>query len=89
MSLSAAVPEISRPANPRPVQPVRTSEALLALAVIVAIGLLMATGFMLGRMERRRGTRNRVGTPRSNKRVDSRNRQGQQRNLRLVTPRRR
>jgi hypothetical protein len=86
---SAAVPQIGRPANPRPVQPVRTSEALLALAVIVAIGLLMAAGFMLGRMERRRSTRNRTGAPRMNKRIDSRKRQDRERNLRLVTPKRR
>jgi hypothetical protein len=85
----AVVPEVIRPTNPRPVQPVRTSELIIALAVIAAVAMLMATGFMLGRMHQRRIARSRIRSRRLKKRIDSRPHQGHKRNLRLVTPKRR
>ncbi len=81
---SAVVPQVSRPANPRPIQPVRPSEAIIALAVIAAMALLMAVGYQLGRMQQRRIARSRIRSRQANKRINSRQPSGQRRNLRLV-----
>jgi hypothetical protein len=81
-------PNFARPPNPRPIQPMRTSEALIALAVVLAIALLVGAGILIGRMQSRRkdGTRIRKGPvgPRSGSRGAS----PPQRNLRLVTRKR-
>lgn len=75
---------MSRPANPRPIQPVRPSEAIIALAIIVAMALLIAVGYELGRMQRRRIARSRIRSRQVNKRINSRQVSGHRRNLRLV-----
>jgi hypothetical protein len=81
-------PNFARPPNPPPIQPMRTSEALIALAVVLAIALLIGAGILIGRMQARRkdGTRIRKGPvgPRSGSRGAS----PRQRNLRLVTRKR-
>jgi len=84
---SEVVPQLLRPANPRPIQPARTAEVFIALAVIAAIALLLGTGFMLGRMQRRRMVRERIRSRRLKKRIDSRNIQSRRPNLRLLRPR--
>ncbi len=86
---SAVVPQLLRPANPRPIQPVPASEVLFALAVIAVIALLLSTGFILGRMQQRRTARGRIKSKQVKKRIDSGEVQSQRRNLRLVTPKRR
>jgi hypothetical protein len=84
---SALGAQLFRPANPRPVQPIPTSEVLIALAVILIIAVLLGTGFVLGRMQQRRTARRRLKPIK--KRVDSREVQNQRRNLRLVTRKKR
>jgi uncharacterized protein HemX len=89
LSTSAAVPQIARPANPRMIQAASTSEVVIALAAIAAVALLLATGFMMGRMQQRRKARSRIRARQLKKRIDSREIQKQRRNLRLVNPKRR
>jgi flagellar biogenesis protein FliO len=86
---SAVAWQLVRPANPRPVKPIPTSEVLIAVAVIAAIALLLGTGFMLGRMQQRRNGRRLTKSKQVKKRIDSRDVQGQRRNLRLVSPKKR
>ena len=74
-----------RPANPRPIQPVPPGEAVIAFAVICVIALLIATGFMLGRMQQRRGARGHIKSRQVKRPFDRSEIQGQKRNLRLVT----
>lgn len=76
------------PANPRPIQPVPTSEVLIALAVIAAIALLISTGYLLGRMQQRRTARG-VRSKTVNKRIDSSKLQTDRPKLRLVSPKKR
>lgn len=79
----AVVPQLFRPVHPRPIQPVRTSEVLIALAVIGAMALLLTGGFVLGRMESRRKARSRIkGTV--SQRVGRRKAADARRKLRLV-----
>jgi flagellar biogenesis protein FliO len=85
---SAALAQVARPADPRPLQPASSSEVIVALAVIVAMALLIFTGFVMGRRQQRRRARSRIRTRQVNKRIDSRH-LGQQRTLRLVGPKRR
>jgi flagellar biogenesis protein FliO len=66
---------------------VPTSEVLIALAVIAVIALLLSTGYILGRMQQRRTAR--IKSKPLKKRIDSRDVQNQQRNLRLVTRKKR
>jgi len=90
LALVAEVPQLFRPVHPRPIQPVRTSEVLIALAVIAAIALVMGAGFMLGRIQSRRKARTRIRNSTFNNRSDSRKAAASRRaNLRLVTRKRR
>jgi hypothetical protein len=90
LALLAAVPLLARPVHPRPIQPVRTSEVLIALAVIAAIALLMGAGFLLGRMHSGRRARMRIRNTTVNNRIDNRKVAASRRaNLRLVTRKRR
>jgi threonine/homoserine/homoserine lactone efflux protein len=84
---SAIVPQLWRPAHPRPIQPIRTSELLIALAVIALIAMLMTAGFMLGRMQRRRAARRYLRQMK--RQVDNRKPRGQRPKLRLITSKRR
>ncbi len=86
---SAALAQVARPADPRPVQPASASEVIVALAVIAAMALLILTGFALGRGQQRRKARSRIRARQVNKRIDSRQLGKQQRTLRLVGPKRR
>lgn len=86
MAPIAIVPQIARPANPRPIQPVRKSEVLLAVAVIAAMALVMWAGFLLGRMHSRRKQRGRITGGRVNRANKTTAQRG---NLRLVSPKRR
>jgi hypothetical protein len=86
---SAALAQVARPADPRPIQPAAASEVIIALAVIAAMALLIATGFVMGRIQQRRKARSRIRTRQSNRRIDSRHLRQQQRKLRLVSPKRR
>ena len=83
----AMIPGVARPAAPRPIQPVRTSEALIALAVALAIAALLGAGTLIGRMQWRRKDRTRIKKgpvgPRSASKGAS-----PQRNLRLVNRKR-
>jgi flagellar biogenesis protein FliO len=88
--LVAVVGQLIRPANPRPIQPVRTSEVLIAVAVIAAIALVMGGGYLLGRMQSGRRARARIRNSHVGKRIDNRNAAATRRaNLRLVTRKRR
>jgi uncharacterized protein HemX len=87
LAASAVVPQVVRPANPRPIQPVKASEAIIALAVILAVAMLVGLGFMLGRIQQRRVDRRHAR--RLNQRSEGRQPSGHRRNLRLVTPKRR
>jgi hypothetical protein len=84
----AMIPNLTRPAPARPIQPVRTSEALIALAFALAIAMLLGAGTLIGRMQWRRKDRTRIQKgplgPRSGSRGAS-----PQRNLRLVSRKRR
>jgi hypothetical protein len=90
LALVAMVPELFRPVHPRPIQPVRTSEVLIALAVIAAMALVLGAGFLLGRMQSRRRARTRIRSGPVSNRVDNRKAAASRRaNLRLVTRKRR
>ncbi len=80
---------MARPSNPRPIQPVRTGELLIALGVIALMALLISTGYLLGRMQQRRSARRHIKSRQLKTRIDSRQLQHQRRNLRLVTRKRR
>lgn len=84
----AKIPNVMRPSNPRPIQPVRTSEALIALAVVFAIALLLGAGILIGRMQRRRKDQTRIKKGTVGPRSGSRGASPPQRNLRLVTRKR-
>jgi threonine/homoserine/homoserine lactone efflux protein len=86
---SAIVPQFVRPAHPRPIQPVQTSELLIAIAVIGIIAMLMTAGFMLGRMQRRRAARRHFRSLQVNPRNDRRKPPGQRPALRLIKSKRR
>jgi len=81
-------PNFARPPNPRPIQPMRTSEGLIALAVVLAIALLVGAGFLIGRMQSRRKDRSRIKKGPVGPRSGSRGASPPQRNLRLVTRKR-
>jgi hypothetical protein len=83
----AMIPNVARPASPRPIQPVRASEALIALAVVLAIGALLSAGILLGRMPWRRKDRTRIKKGPVGPRGGSRG-ASPQRNLRLVSRKR-
>jgi hypothetical protein len=80
----AAVPGILRPTPARPLQPMRTSEILIALAVVGAISILLSAGILLGRVQQRRNARGRSKAGSANPRTGSRGAPPRQRNLRLV-----
>ena len=83
------IPNVVRPAAPRPIQPVRTSEALIALAVVLAIGALLCAGILLGGMQRRRKDRALIKRGQTGPRTGPRGASPPQRNLRLVSRKRR
>jgi hypothetical protein len=80
----AAFPGIARPAHLRPVQPMRTSEIFIALAVVGAISILLSAGILLGRMQQRRRARGRDKAGSVKPRTGSRGTPVRQGNLRLV-----
>jgi len=84
----AMIPNVMRSPNPRPIQPVRTSEALIALAVVLAIALLLGAGILIGRMPWRRKDRTRIKKGPFGPRSGSPGASPSQRNLRLVTRKR-
>jgi hypothetical protein len=80
----ATVPGVARSAHLRPVEPMRTSEILIALAVVGAISILLSAGILLGRVQQRRNARGRNKAGSANPRTGSRGAPPRQRNLRLV-----
>ena len=73
----------------RPIQPVRTSEALIALAVVLAIGALLGAGILLGRRQWRRKDRTRIQRGPVGQRTGPGAASPPRRNLRLVSRKRR
>jgi cell division septation protein DedD len=86
---STVVPQLFRPANPQPVQSVATSEVLIALGIIGLVGLLLATGFVIGRRYQRSSARGRTKPKPPKRRTPRREIPPERRNLKLVTPKRR
>jgi hypothetical protein len=86
---SAVVSHLIASAHYRPVQPIATSELMIALAVIGLVGLIFTAGFVLGRRHHVHQRRGLIKKRPIKRHLDRHDPDGERRNLKLVTPKRR